>query len=195
MLCPDGKTPCGNIKWLCRCDCGNETTVASGKLVQGSTRSCGCLARDTHICQLEKHGFTTGGKPRTLIIWSGMKNRCYNPKAKSYPYYGGRGIFVCQEWMSFKNFHQWALANGYQDGLTLDRIDNDKEYSPSNCRWVSSTFNKKHQRKARYFSVLGITLNISDWCKTLRMSKSTAYNYLNLGESFFLQEIARRLIQ
>lgn len=172
----------GNYLWLCKCDCGKEHIVPSGKLVQGKSTSCGCYALEVKTKSLEKHGITTGGKPRTFIIWNGMKARCNNPKSTSYKSYGGRGIKICDEWMAFENFHNWAIINGYSDGLTIDRIDNNGNYEPCNCRWISATENKKNQRKTRYITIEGETKSISEWCKSLHLSKSTFYKNLNNGE-------------
>ena len=176
-----------NILWLCHCDCGKEHIVPSEKLIQGKSKSCGCLAHDIHVKQFETHGITTGGKPRTFIIWNGMKARCLNPKSTTYPAYGGRGILVCKEWLTFENFHNWAMANGYADNLTIDRIDNNGNYEPDNCRWLDAITNRKMQRSAKYITICGITKNISDWCKELNISKTIAYKYLHSSNEAFIQ--------
>lgn len=191
---PVGKNKYGNILWLCKCDCGNEHIVPSGKLVQGKSRSCGCLAKEMHTSQLEKHGITTNGKPRTFIIWAGMKQRCYNPKSVSYKSYGARGISVCSEWLVFENFHKWAMANGYKDDLEIDRIDNDGNYEPSNCRWVTKSFNRAHQRQSRFFEVFGIRLNISQWCRALEVDRRIAYQHLNVSEDNFIDWIKEKIV-
>lgn len=191
---PCGKNKYGNVLWLCKCDCGNEHIVASGKLVQGKSKSCGCYSREIRIQQLQKHGITTGGKPRTFIIWNGMKARCLNPNATSYKSYGARGITVCEEWLTFENFHKWAMSNGYDDGLELDRIDNDKNYCPENCRWVMKSFNAMHQRKNRNIEISGVSMSISAWCREVKMSRSTAYKFLSKGEDSFKKEIEDRIL-
>ena len=180
-----GKNDYGNILWLCECDCGNRHIVPSGKLVQGKSKSCGCIRKENGIKMLEKHGITTGGKPRTLIIWSGMKARCLNPKSVSYSTYGGRGIGICDEWLSFENFHNWAIASGYKETLTIDRINPNGNYEPLNCRWIGATENKKMQRSARYISIHGEAKNVSDWCKETHISKATAYKHINISEEDF----------
>ena len=190
---PVGKNKYGNILWLCKCDCGNEHIVASGRLIQGKSKSCGCYARDIHAKELKQHGLTAGGKPRTFTICNGMKSRCYNPNAVSYKNYGARGIKICDEWLTFEKFYNWAMSNGYADGLEIDRIDNDKGYCPENCRWVSRAFNRKHQRKTRYLEIFGVRLNISEWCKETKMSKSTAYRYLSKSDEMFIKEIEKRI--
>lgn len=193
-LRPCGKNKYGNVLWICKCDCGNQHIVPSGKLIQGKSKSCGCYAIEIRKKSLEKHGITSGGTPRTLVIWSGMKARCLNPKSVSYRNYGGRGIGICKEWMKFENFHDWAMSNGYRDDLEIDRIDNDGDYCPENCRWVSKSFNRSHQRKTRCIEIFGVTLNITQWCREVGMSRSTAYKLLSNSEEQFSMEIKKRVI-
>lgn len=182
-----GKNKWGNILWLCKCDCGKEHVVPSGKLVQKKSRSCGCLARDMRIRQLEKHGITTGGKPRTFVILNGMKARCFNPKSVSYKSYGKKGVSVCDDWLEFKNFHNWAIANGYQDGYEIDRIDSLGNYEPINCRWIPMSENRRRQRTMRFIEIHGEKRNVSEWCRIFKISKSTAYKYLNVSEDEFIK--------
>lgn len=162
----------GNLRWLCRCDCGNEKIVTSGKLIQQRTRSCGCYAKEVRTKSLEKHGITTGGKPRTLTIWNGMKARCFNPKSPSYKNYGGRGITICNEWLSFENFHNWSIENGYAEGLQIDRIDNDGNYEPSNCRWVSRKDNMKNTSRCHFVQIHGEKKTITEWIELTGISRS-----------------------
>lgn len=195
VISKNRKTKWGNVTWKCACDCGKTVIIPGGHLKSGHTKSCGCLAYDMHVEQLETHGYTTGGKPRTFTIWTGMKARCLNPKSVSYKNYGARGISICHEWLSFKAFHEWAIANGYSDGLQLDRIDNDGDYCPSNCRWVTRAENARNTRTTHLITLNGKTQCATDWIKELGISKSTFYKALRKGQTYFANRYCTKKTQ
>ena len=126
--------------------CGNEFRASINSVKRGNTKSCGCYlkrrASETH----KTHGLKN---TRLYSIWSSMKMRAYNPKHKRYSDYGGRGITIREEWLDIHNFYNWAMSNGYSDGLSLDRIDNNGNYEPSNCRWTTKVIQARNQRKRR----------------------------------------------
>lgn len=140
---PKGKH---NTRWECRCDCGKTVVVCGWQLRTKDARSCGCI----HSEQLSTRNFVHGQRhTRIYEIWKGMKARCTNPHNSHFKYYGGRGISVCEEWQSFPAFYGWAMAHGYSEHLTIDRIDNDKGYSPDNCRWATDAQQRSNKRKTK----------------------------------------------
>lgn len=145
----------GCVMWKCQCDCGRFSIVSRTNLISGRVNSCGCLSEE----KTRERSITHGQRRSRLYgVWANMKSRCYNPKTHNYPRYGGRGITICDEWRNdFQAFYQWAMANGYDERApymqcTIDRIDNDRGYSPDNCRWVSAKIqsnNKSNNRKVQ----------------------------------------------
>ena len=138
--------------WRCQCDCGRETVVASNDLINGDTRSCGCFRSKLLIERNTTHGLR---HTRLYGVWLGMKERCYIPSSIRYQRYGGRGITICDEWRdNFQAFYEWSVSNGYDENspfgqCTIDRIDNDKGYSPDNCRWVDQKVQRNNRSDSR----------------------------------------------
>ncbi len=131
------------VKWVCVCECGNVVVVEGQHLRNGSTISCGCYHKDELSKRKRKHGYS---ETRLYSIWCGMRGRCLSEKHRAYHYYGGRGITICNEWLDFTNFRNWALANGYSDNLEIDRINNNLGYEATNCRWITHAENMKNLR-------------------------------------------------
>lgn len=119
-----------------------------------------------------KHGLSNS---RLYRIWRGIINRCENPNRKAYPRYGGRGIKMCDEWRDFINFYDWAIANGYQDNLTIDRIDNNGNYEPLNCRWATVKEQCRNQRTNRLITINGETKCLKEWCEIYKISYKTVH--------------------
>ena len=151
----------------CLCDCGNIVIVPKSYLKSEHTRSCGCWVKEMHTT----HGLS---QSRIYKVYSGMKKRCYDKNHKLYNRYGGRGITVCDEWAKdFMNFYNWSMANGYQDNLTIDRIDNNKGYSPDNCRWVTMLEQAQNTSKNVNITYKGKTQTISAWSRETGIPQNT----------------------
>ena len=170
-----GKSPC----YTCRCDCGTVRNVRVARLESGKSQSCGCLQKEQMSKRTKRHGETDS---RLHVIWRGMKQRCGNSNASEYNAYGGRGIEVCKEWRdSFETFRDWALANGYQDNLTIDRIDNDGPYSPENCRWLTRGDQNSNKSNNRRITIGEENHTVTEWAELMGIPRNTIYTRLKRG--------------
>ena len=165
----------GNTTWLCKCDCGNYKPVIYWNLVSGITKSCGCLQQELRMQGRKniKHG---GYGTRLYRIYRGMWERCYNKNVSQYPRYGGRGIHICEEWLGekgFENFREWASTHGYQDDLSIDRIENEKNYSPDNCRWVSNKTQQNNRRVNVILTYKGEKHTMAEWSDIIGIPRAT----------------------
>lgn len=172
-----GRNSHGQILWECKCDCGAIRNVVTRNLVSGGSKSCGCLQKEkarASMTFLHEAGIakppkkTTHGESKTCLYkrWVAMKQRCENVKDNNYPYYGMKGIKVCEEWRnSYLSFREWSMKNGYVEGLTIDRIDPRGDYTPSNCRWVTNKEQANNKTTNHFVTINGETHTISQWAE------------------------------
>lgn len=158
---------CGypNTKVVCECECGTIMATFVCSLRAGNTTSCGCYKMERIKTASFKHGLC---KDSLYYRWNHMLNRCTLPNHKQYPDYGGRGITVCEDWKDFRAFAAWAFSSGYRKELELDRRDNDKGYSPDNCRWVTEKQNCRNRRSCVFVTAFGETKTIVEWSEDPR---------------------------
>ena len=169
-----------NILWRCLCDCGNEIYVATSCLNSGHTKSCGC--GKNNFVEMGKIGGKFGkhhlSRTRLYKCYNHMINRCHNSSNIQYKDYGGRGITVCEEWLDkdngFINFYNWAMDNGYKDDLTIDRIDVNGNYEPSNCRWVNMQKQNNNRRNNHIIIYNGERKTLEEWSRILPINISSA---------------------
>lgn len=161
----------GRKLFKCLCECGNTVYTQKYYLASGRQISCGCVRKTNR-----KHPTHCGSKSRLYKCWQGMKQRCGYENANEYERYGGRGIKVCDEWKrNFESFKDWAITNGYCDGLTIDRIDTDGDYTPDNCRWVSYKVQANNKSNNIVIRYQGQSKTLMEWCETLNLPYSTIY--------------------
>lgn len=147
-------------KVVCECECGTVSAVFERTLLEGLAQSCGCYCRDVHL----RHGSgRVEDRDKLYRCYGRMRERCYRTSHKSFKDYGGRGIFVCEEWNDFVKFRDWALANGYRDGLSIDRINNDGPYSPENCQWSTMSQQLRNTRRNTWLTAFGESKIAMDW--------------------------------
>jgi hypothetical protein len=165
------------VCWDCVCDCGKTVNVPAYYLTSGQTQSCGCLQRERTSKANTIHGDSKRKAESSLYrIYKHMIWRCENPNCKDYANYGGRGIKVCDEWKkSYLAFKEWALKNGYEPHLTIDRIDVNGDYKPSNCRWITLTEQENNRRDNVFLVFDGVRKTASQWAREYGVKPSKIY--------------------
>lgn len=168
----------GHVRWLCKCDCGNEKIVLTSTLRRKSgTKSCGCLLRELTTERNATHGM---GKSRPYRIWTHMKARCLYPNDQAYKDYGGRGIKLCEKWLTFEGFWE-DMQEGYKDTLTIDRKDNNQGYYKENCRWATPKEQSLNKRSNIILTYNSKTQTVSEWAKELNIDRRLIERRLKRG--------------
>lgn len=182
----------GKAAWICKCDCtGKMVAVRAANLKSGSTRSCGCLMKESRKIVSEKlsgnksprykHGLS---RSRINMIYREMKRRCFSEKLPAFEHYGKRGIVVCDEWLGengFGNFYKWSMENGYNENLTLDRIDVNGNYEPNNCRWTTMEKQQNNRTNNVRISYNGEEHTLSEWAGIIGITKCAIYHRYERG--------------
>lgn len=169
----------GNVRWLCKCDCGKYKTVFRSSLCSGLTKSCGCLLDERRRKSHLKHNLINH---KLYKRYSCIKGRCYNTKNHKYKNYGGRGITMCAEWKNdFMNFYNWAMANGYREDLTIDRIDVNGNYEPSNCRWITILEQENNRTDNVFIEYNNKKHTIAEWGRILGIKYGTLEDRIRRG--------------
>lgn len=168
----------GLVQWLCECECGEKTIVRTSYLNNGHTKSCGCF-------KIENKTIHGDYKTKLYKVFLQMKDRCNNPNNTSYKNYGGRGIKVCEKWEEdFKLFKEWALQNGYKEGLTIDRIDFNGNYEPNNCRWITNKEQQNNKTTNVFITYKGETKTLTQWAEIYEIEPATVKYRLKKGLLF-----------
>ena len=167
----------GRAIWLWRCDCGVEKAIQAYVVKNGHSKSCGCLLKEANSNYI--HG---GFGTRIYRTWCSMKERCNTATNAAYKWYGARGISICPEWTDFENFRDWAMSSGYNDNLTIERIDNNGDYCPKNCKWVTIQEQGKNKRNIIQFTINGITKPLFNWAEDYGVAPRTVYARYRRGK-------------
>lgn len=178
-----GKSKEGRIQWLCQCNCPehNKVIVIGKNLTTKHTKSCGCLQKEQTSKSRRTHGESKSALYRT---WKNIKNRCYNSNVESYRLYGGKEnpVLVCEEWLNgFEAFYDWSIANGYQEGLTIERVDSNGNYEPNNCKWATAKEQANNTNRNRYITYNGETKTMAQWAEKFGIKPLTLRYRLTNG--------------
>lgn len=178
--------------WVCQCDCGNISEHRSDGLLNGSIKSCGCYKREISAENVSKNHTHKQSGTRLYQIWQGLKGRCYDINDKRYERYGGRGITVCDEWKNdFTSFYRWAIDNGYDETLTIDRINNNGNYEPSNCRWATFKEQANNRSSNIHYKIGNVTKSLSEWCELFGLPSSTILARYSREEDITMDKLFR----
>lgn len=175
--------PRGEARWICRCDCSTLRSVSGHDLRSGKSNSCGCLKRELASSRMKLNPNYGESQTRLYTVWTNMKSRVRNPNDPAYSDYGGRGIQICEEWMDFQKFKRWAIESGYNDSLTIDRVDVNGDYCPENCRWTTRTVQNNNTRRNHTLTVNGRTMTVAEWAKETGVSRLTLHQRIKNGWS------------
>lgn len=170
--------------WDCLCDCGNYKTVRTDSLKSGKVRSCGCLKKEQDLINLPNgQGLVTHGlsKHRVYNVWKGMMSRCYNSSNTRFKHYGGRGIEVCADWQDVEKFYDWSLKNGYQETLTIERIDVNGNYEPLNCKWATWKEQANNKTNSKTIEFKGLVKTLTQWSESTGIPYNTLVSRINYG--------------
>ena len=179
------------VYYLCKCTCGNEKIIRGKDLKYNKIKSCGCLNKEKTTERNTKHSLR---HTRIYRIWLLMKNRCLNSKYYLFKNYGGRGITVCNEWKNdFVKFYDWSMNNGYNDTLTIDRIDVNGNYEPSNCRWATKLQQQRNTTRLRKITYKNETHCISEWAEILGLEYNTLY--YRFRRNNYSEDVLKRVIE
>lgn len=173
----------GNAYWKFQCSCGNQKVISGYNVRNGSVKSCGCLHHNKGPTKFKLKGDRNEkGRPILYSIYTNMKYRCNNPNLPEYSNYGGRGIKVCDEWSNdYDAFYDWAMSNGYSENLSIDRIDNNGDYSPFNCRWATKIVQQNNTRANIFLEYDGKRLTLAQWARELGVSYQMLRYRYNAG--------------
>ena len=176
--------------FLCKCDCGNTRIERLVAIRAGEVKSCGCLKQETDRENIKKYIMSHPNYSehdsyykKMYGNWHDMKQRCQNQNSRAYKWYGGRGIRVCQEWQKFRPFMEWALSNGWEEYLTIERNDVNGHYEPSNCSWIPRNKQSCNTRRSRFITHEGQTMILKHWEQQLGVKRELLRRRLDKGWS------------